>query len=249
MKWIIKIACVSIFSLFTINSSAYPVKSNISGRNIIIQETQEQSVTAKSYVQDGLVAQWDGIENVSYGVHDETATVWTDLVNNRIYQGYNFVCEDNAVVVQGNASNIFTYSDLISEERTREIVFEPITISFSNDPMLGGTKERLNDFCIWGTRTPSLIAFYRNGQTFYTASSDGAYVITSLTVANFQNKTNGYVNGNLSKDSLTYFVQQGETIMPWYGKVRIFAFRVYNRALSDAEVKHNYKIDKVRFGL
>ena len=45
------------------------------------------------------MAQWDGIENVSYGVHDETATVWTDLVNNRIYQGYNFVCEDNAVVV------------------------------------------------------------------------------------------------------------------------------------------------------
>ena len=36
--------------------------------------------TAKDYVQDGLIAMWDGIENAGWGVHDPNATVWKDLV-------------------------------------------------------------------------------------------------------------------------------------------------------------------------
>lgn len=36
--------------------------------------------TAKDYVQDGLVAMWDGIENAGWGIHDPNATMWKDLV-------------------------------------------------------------------------------------------------------------------------------------------------------------------------
>ena len=36
--------------------------------------------TARDYVQDGLVAMWDGIENAGLGVHDPSATMWKDLV-------------------------------------------------------------------------------------------------------------------------------------------------------------------------
>ena len=36
--------------------------------------------TAKDYVQNGLVAMWDGIENAGWGVHNPNATVWKDLV-------------------------------------------------------------------------------------------------------------------------------------------------------------------------
>lgn len=35
---------------------------------------------ASSYVKDGLVCLWDGIENIGYGVHDGTAAGWVDLV-------------------------------------------------------------------------------------------------------------------------------------------------------------------------
>ena len=38
-----------------------------------------EAATSLSYVQDGLVAQWDGIENVGRGQHDGTATAWTAL--------------------------------------------------------------------------------------------------------------------------------------------------------------------------
>lgn len=37
-------------------------------------------LTAKSYVQNGLLAMWDGIENAGFGVHDPDATYWVDLV-------------------------------------------------------------------------------------------------------------------------------------------------------------------------
>jgi len=38
--------------------------------------------TSKSYVQSGLIAQWDGIDNVGTGAHDSGAAVWKDLKGN-----------------------------------------------------------------------------------------------------------------------------------------------------------------------
>ena len=44
-------------------------------------------ITIKSYVQDGLVAMWDGIENGGYGIHyDELPNnIWRPCVNNTIW--------------------------------------------------------------------------------------------------------------------------------------------------------------------
>jgi hypothetical protein len=36
--------------------------------------------TARDYVQDGLIAMWDGIENAGWGTHDPNATEWKDLM-------------------------------------------------------------------------------------------------------------------------------------------------------------------------
>ena len=36
--------------------------------------------STSSYVQDGLIACWDGIENAGAGVHNPTTTVWKDVV-------------------------------------------------------------------------------------------------------------------------------------------------------------------------
>ena len=35
--------------------------------------------TSASYVQDGLVVQWDAIDNEGTGTHNPSATVWKDL--------------------------------------------------------------------------------------------------------------------------------------------------------------------------
>ena len=38
--------------------------------------------TSASYVQDGLITQWDGIDNAGTGTHNPNATVWKDLAGN-----------------------------------------------------------------------------------------------------------------------------------------------------------------------
>ena len=54
----------------------------------------KRTPTAKDYVQSGLVAMWDGIENASWGTHDASATVWKDLIG-----GYACPISSNASVL------------------------------------------------------------------------------------------------------------------------------------------------------
>lgn len=39
-------------------------------------------ISAKSYVKDGLVAMWDGIENAGFGQHSSDTSVWKNLGSN-----------------------------------------------------------------------------------------------------------------------------------------------------------------------
>ena len=51
----------------------------IAARNSFLMGGGSSTPTARDYVQDGLIAMWDGIENAGWGVHDAAATVWKDL--------------------------------------------------------------------------------------------------------------------------------------------------------------------------
>ena len=51
----------------------------IAARNAMLAEGD---LSAKSYVQDGLVAMWDCLENVGFGQFDQSATTWVDLSGN-----------------------------------------------------------------------------------------------------------------------------------------------------------------------
>lgn len=72
-----------IFSLmFCQLVSADIVKSNIGAKNIAYVEDSGGGISAKDYVQDGLVALYDGIENIGWGKHDYNTLVWKDLIGN-----------------------------------------------------------------------------------------------------------------------------------------------------------------------
>lgn len=58
---------------------AAPVRSMLGTGRDNLPETPTD-LTAASYIQDGLIAQWDGIENADYGIHDDSATLWLSLV-------------------------------------------------------------------------------------------------------------------------------------------------------------------------
>ena len=52
----------------------------------------EQLPASSDYVQDGLLVQWDGIDNAGTGVHDPTATTWKNLAGG----GYDLTLTNNA---------------------------------------------------------------------------------------------------------------------------------------------------------
>ena len=49
-------------------------------KQIFLGRSAKAAPTARSYEQDGLVAQYDGIENAGFDVHDASAATWKDLV-------------------------------------------------------------------------------------------------------------------------------------------------------------------------
>ena len=62
-------------------------------------------LSAKSYVQDGLVAMWDGIENAGWGTHNGSATTWTDLSGNNYNMSLNQHRASGSFVTNGIVAN------------------------------------------------------------------------------------------------------------------------------------------------
>lgn len=60
--------------------------------------------STSNYVQDGLIACWDGIENAGKGVHDSEATVWTDIVGGKKFALTTGVTVDAEFVVDKTAA-------------------------------------------------------------------------------------------------------------------------------------------------
>ena len=77
---------------------------------------------ASAYVQDGLVACWDGVENAGAGVHDANATVWKDLVAGREFTLTDVTVNDNCMTFAGAKAS---YGSLSAADT--EAVFLPAT--------------------------------------------------------------------------------------------------------------------------
>ena len=88
-------------SLVLVMSYGSPIKSSLSVRETGFAKSGTK-VTAKDYIQDGLVAMWDAQENIGWGKHDDTATTWVDLTGN----GHNWINIKSSAWVNGNARTV-----------------------------------------------------------------------------------------------------------------------------------------------
>ena len=65
--------------------------------------TASADIPASAYVQDGLVAQWDGIENAGAGQpHDATLAEWKDASGT-----HSFVFNANSGITVGDSALVF----------------------------------------------------------------------------------------------------------------------------------------------
>lgn len=116
-------------------------------------------------------------------------------------------------------------------------------------------------------------AFYLNGD-YKNAKSDTPYVqnkIYSLSSSfdgskiNFFENNKKYVNNNIGNSTViksptnntililgnnpyNNSIEGSSTYSKWLNG-KVYSVRIYNRALTDEEVAHNYEIDKERFGI
>ena len=221
--------------------------------------------TAKDYVQDGLIAMWDGIENAGWGVHDPNATTWKDLSQSQkdiqvsgTWSEDSFRFSNSGVVIKPEIIGIM-------EEATVEIVAHNLSsgdnvnpaINFSNSTPFGvigghrysttgGSATRLGSIisnCIIGYIGTASVP-YDSPLTFQSSMIYDKNVKTN-------NKT--YFNGKY----LSYFNYANDTRFD--GSFRLWIsgmfptlfknLRFYQRHLTDAEIAANYSIDKARFNI
>ena len=201
-----------------------------------------KSLTARDYVQNGLVAMWDGIENAGWGVHDPNATTWVDLCrNNELVQtSGTLTFGDNYAYLDGSSYlSVTSPATLLSyfPNITVEIVF---TALGNGGVMNFGSK--LRGWWIY------------NGQWNVCNSGLVHYTKNEIVYGAMQGGTLTWKDG-VKQAVVTPYTSIGEYITIGYGnfvgmaECRINALRVYSRVLSDAEITMNYAVDKLRFNL
>ena len=252
---------VKIFILSLICAFYAPLEG---GRVMLIAARESFAVhsrgtpTARDYVQDGLIAMWDGIENAGWGVHDPNATTWTDLVGGQ-WGSWNIQGAGSDHAIFNLASQLKTFNSYVNVPAT-------IELSIFDVANMGGCFLNINNKTNWnGMATNGMLCpyFYNSSGITYqfyskqTAVSWAGRDFCDNSTFSLQYSTTGivaYANGVTKK---TATVSNGESTknygiagyagVKFTGKARYL--RLYSRALTAAEVAANHAIDKERFGL
>lgn len=165
------------------------------------------AVTSRSYVQQGLVAQYDGIDNAGYGVHNDSAKIWKDLTGN----GNDGTCASqlswtaNSWSVSGDCKPVTLGNSISSVTATGEY-----TIQFACTPAQTSLRESFfsqynggNEYGIGiehndGSSASGYLRFYSNGGGQHPGASPflaNEYVQGAITVSNKGKRIEFWKNG------------------------------------------------------
>lgn len=228
------------------------VRSMAAARNGI---AAAKSLSAKSYVQGGLIAMWDGIENAGWGVHDMEATTWKDLTGN----GYDLELRNSAH---------FDINSLVTAERNKVSALLDRTLSYRSIEVCGFADESRNSSALvcFGNYLDSGIMFACKLNAIQTYNGNYQIIFTNPVSARstWSGTHDGsthvaYVNGDVAVGTMSTnnwssragtFGLSGSSNYSIYNFVgNYYCVRLYSRAITAAEVAANYAVDKARFNL
>ena len=238
------------------------------GTGAFLYGADKVPVETDRYVQDGLVAMWDGKENAGVGLHDPNATEWKDLTGNHVLS-YEFTPSftDNAFELPGTDKVAYCESNLWrdavnSNQCTVEICFKGYSVGGNNSVIAlsrGTTSNEERAWWEWG----NVIFGYRIS-TGSTWSNDTLLprgetddVSLSFPLADM------YMNGTrvMTGSPGTLNIQSNTLVIGRIGTFKstingfvtmradIHSIRIYNKVLTAAEIAANHAIDKARFNL
>ena len=215
----------------------------------------DTTYTSASYVQSGLIAQWDGIDNAGTGTHDPTTNVWKDLVGSldmTLTDKGSWTFDGNALQVAGGGAGAQGAS-ATPAYKTIEIVYR-MTATGGRILFNSGITTRFVVFDGSGTQ------LYFDGSTDtkrINCSYDADKVRFAAATYDGSTVSNLYFNGEVQTGVAhrnTWGTGDGKVAVgdrtlgknyPWMGEV--FAIRLYDRALTAEEIATNCAIDKARF--
>ena len=211
--------------------------------------------TARDYVQDGLIAMWDGIENAGWGVHDPNATVWKDLAG-----GIGDLPLLAGVVVNEKS---------ISFNRKSATIYASYTIPKTIEVCIYHESTKVLEYALvnLGTKksfTEEIRLFpyvYRDRiQPYYRRSIPKEVVATipNCSISQVIGSTfRLFMNGSHVGDGSIYSFDPNQKFSSFslgdynsYGVIdTVYFVRMYSIELNADEIAANYAIDKARFNL
>lgn len=199
------------------------------------------------YVTDGLIMWLDGINNTSEG-HNPGSNIWEDLSGNGHHYTYASANTINNDHLQTNGvGNTFIgfsadESSSIKSGKTIEIVIAPSSLSaeqflfgLGNHPGTCFTKS--GNICFSASSAKKSVKML-SGVHYYNSSLWRDGVLQSNTNVN---DSWGNVNNSLFRYAYGGWSYQFNGM--------VYAIRIYNRTLTDAELMQNWLMDKARFGI
>ena len=226
----------------------------------------KRTPTARDYVQSGLVAMWDGIENAGWGTHDANATTWKDLIGSAnmtlANNGATYSWLDDALQVSqetstsqinvGVASNAALNALLNAAGGfTVEVVAQKKS-NFVSSPDRWIDSTTSHPFMIQSDRTNARVGCYTgNNVNVLNATTDTTKVFCVALTQNRSGGKVGYLNGrSFASNTSAYAVSFNSIVIHNRGGEKLrYCIRLYNRVLTADEIAANYAIDKARFGL
>ena len=229
-------------------------------------------LSAKSYVQDGLVAMWDGIENAEWGVHDATIIDWPSLIGNYVAKRNstaNISWGDNCAMFPGQVGSYFNTQTRFGNPQsyTVECVF---TVNGFPGAFCSPFSDCEGGGIGWQYTGYRNISFYwgKPPSGFYNGNFDG----TNRVVPIFGEALSLSATASEISATLSYFKDGAPTFQQEYTGTRwnnltfligvdagdtgsasfdgyIHSIRFYSRALPADEIAANYAVDKARFNL
>ena len=228
----------------------------------------KRTPTARDYVQDGLIAMWDGIENAGWGVHDASATTWKDLVGNRDWTlgastSYEWTANSFDAKDQYAATQDFIDGSLVSTVEFCAKIKAQETAPLGNFAfiMLGrdGTTVGAYYGLLYRNRSTQVGALMACRSFFVNSYTEFSGVPASFSFPNFTSYVPGFFNGISRSLSGVITLDYNETTRGTVARIggtaqqampiEVYNIRLYSRALNADEIARNYAIDKARFNL
>ena len=248
---------------------------------VYLRRQLSAEMSAKNYIQNGLVAMWDGIENIGWGQHSDSAPAWVNLMGN---SEYDFTLLDASWASDGlitnqnyNMAAKSTSSISYTSNLTTEIVFEIYAIpsvsrqvffklgntlksgsynyimrslAFVSNPIIGWQFKTNSVMTNSGYNTPPLNTPLSIATVYDVPSGSTDHRLSqnpTMILINNQIKEPTWFGTGMATDFTGMSISSLGNPNGFYGKVH--AIRIYSRQLSNAEIGHNYVIDKQRFGI